>query len=125
MDHAKILGKLGRKDEIEALSKESSSICGDPDDFRAELQLSSFLEKCKVDKSSIDGERRIENYGLWNLAGITMISKHSAIFRFTSKDPQRGTPNKRGRDRTVWHRTWHTTLLASVGANRRRSLTMD
>merc|ERR1719277_1544154 len=45
------------------------------------------------------------------------MTKHSAVYHFTSKDKARGTPNPRGRGRTVWHKTWHTTLLADVGTN--------
>ena len=49
------------------------------------------------------------------------MSAHSALFRFRaadrSKKADRGSPYTRGRGRTMWHKTWHTTLLAMVGAN--------
>jgi NAD(P)H-flavin reductase len=81
----------------------------------------SFLAKCKLDgvaQPVINGECRIENYAVWNLARITKVSKHSAIYHFTSQDRLRGNPNlKKGRGRTVWSKTWHTTLLAKVGEN--------
>ena len=34
------------------------------------------------------------------------------MYRFTSTEEgkTRGTPYKRGRGRTIWHKTWHTTL---------------
>lgn len=118
MDRAKILGKLGQFEEIDQIKERVSKIFCDPEDFRAELQVSSFLAKCrKVDDYFYGSERRIENYGQWHLESVTKVSKHSAIYHFMSKDRLRNTPNPRGRGRTVWHKTWHTTMLAKVGAN--------
>ena len=48
---------------------------------------------------------------------MTVVSKHSAVYRFISRDRKRGTPNPRGRGRSVWPKIWHTTLLATLGAN--------
>jgi len=50
------------------------------------------------------------NYSLWRLEAISEVSKHTAVYHFTSRDPSRGTPNPIGRGRTVWPKTWHTTL---------------
>ena len=60
---------------------------------------------------------RIDGYALWTLASVTPASAHSAVYRLTSTDRKRGTPYTRGRGRTMWHKTWHTTLLAAVGEN--------
>ena len=39
-----------------------------------------------------------------------------AIYHFRTGDASRGTPIRKGRGgRTVWSKTWHTTLLAEVG----------
>ena len=39
-----------------------------------------------------------------------------AVYHFRSEDASRGTPIRKGRGgRTVWSKTWHTTLLAEVG----------
>jgi len=111
MEHAKILGKLGQVDQINQI-KEDLSGAG------ADFRVLSFLAACKkVDNCFYGSERRIENYAQWELQSVTQVSKHSAIYHFTSKDRMRATPNPRGRGRTVWHKTWHTTLLAKVGAN--------
>lgn len=38
------------------------------------------------------------------------------VYRFRSDDEARGSPVRAGRGgRTVWSKTWHTTLLAQVG----------
>ncbi len=59
----------------------------------------------------------IENYSPWSLESVTPVTKHTAVFRFTSSDPKRGTPHPRGRGRVPAPKTWHTTLLAEVGPN--------
>lgn len=59
----------------------------------------------------------ITNYAPWSLESMTPVTKHSAIFRFTSKNLKRGTPHPRGRGKLVEPITWHTTLLAEVGPN--------
>jgi ferredoxin-NADP reductase len=53
--------------------------------------------------------RRIDHYSPWRLESVTPVSKHSAVFRFSSatSGSARGTPPRGG--------TWHTTLLAEVG----------
>ena len=51
-----------------------------------------------------------EEFARWTLASITPVSPHSAVYHFTSADSTRGTPYKRGRGRTIWHKTWHTTV---------------
>ena len=59
----------------------------------------------------------IESYSPWTLKEVVAVSKHSAIFRYASSDLKRGTPHPRGRGRMPEPVTWHTTLLAEVGAN--------
>ena len=63
----------------------------------------------------------VQEYALWHLEGITPVSKHSAVYHFGSEDSGRGSPIVRGRrGRTVWSRTWHTTMLANVGRESNR-----
>ena len=59
----------------------------------------------------------IENYSWWSLESVEPVTRHSAIFRFTSGDRKRGTPHPRGRSRKPDMITWHTTMLAEVGPN--------
>jgi len=58
---------------------------------------------------------RTEEFAKWTLTKITPVSRHSALYHFTSTDSVRGTPYTRGRGRTIWHKTWHTTLRAEGG----------
>ena len=60
---------------------------------------------------------KIANYTQWLLESIEPITKHSAIFHFTSSNLARGTPHPRGRGKMPEVITWHTTLLAEVGYN--------
>ena len=59
----------------------------------------------------------IAGYTRWTLEEVNAVSRHSALFSFRSKDLKRGTPHPRGRGRQPVPITWHTTLLALVGAN--------
>lgn len=59
----------------------------------------------------------IDNYSPWTLEGVTAVSRHSAVFAFTSKDKKRGTPHPRGSGKLAKPVTWHATLLAQVGPN--------
>ena len=59
----------------------------------------------------------IAGYTRWTLEKVDAVSRHSAVFSFRSKDLKRGTPHPRGRGRQPVPITWHTTLLAFVGAN--------
>ena len=59
----------------------------------------------------------IESYSQWTLESMTPVSKHSILYCFVSKDRARGTPHPRGRGKLPEPNTWHTTLLAEVGAN--------
>ena len=52
----------------------------------------------------------IAEYTKWSLEGVEPVSKHAAIFTYTSKDRKRGTPHPRGRGRVPRPITWHTTL---------------
>lgn len=57
----------------------------------------------------------IENYVLWTLQSVEVISPHSAVFRFETKNPKRGTPHPRGRGRLAKPNTWHVTMLGKTG----------
>ena len=57
---------------------------------------------------------RSEEFAKWTLTKITPVSRHSAVYHFKSTDNARGTPYKRGRGRTMWHKTWHTTMRAET-----------
>jgi ferredoxin-NADP reductase len=118
MERAKLLGKLGRSEDLDAVQQRVSAMSLD---FRLVIEVTSLMRRCKSECDAVAKldapQRPIEKYGLWLLEGITKMTKHSAVYHFTSKDKARGTPNPRGRGRTVWHKTWHTTLLADVGTN--------
>ncbi len=59
----------------------------------------------------------ISNYTKWTINEIVPVSKHSAIFKLSCSDKKRGTPHPRGRSKMARPVTWHTTMLAEVGAN--------
>ena len=112
LEEGKVLSKLGRLEELAALQQRArDASCA---------QLPRVLGALKANmRDAANGEqpREIEGYARWQLDVITPVSKHSAVYRFTSTDRKRGTPYVRGKGRTMWHRTWHTTLLCEVGAN--------
>ena len=60
---------------------------------------------------------QIEGYVPWTLSSIEVVSKHSAIFSFETKDVKRSTPHPRGRAKMPVPVTWHTTLLGETGSN--------
>ena len=59
----------------------------------------------------------IANYSPWTVESATPVTRHSFLLRLVSKNKKRGTPHPRGGGRLVEPNTWHTTLLAPVGAN--------
>ena len=59
----------------------------------------------------------IDNYVLWNVESVEIVSKHSAIFKLVTNDLKRGTPHPRGRGKMAEPVTWHVTLLGEVGRN--------
>lgn len=62
--------------------------------------------------------KEIDNYSLWSLSNVSIVSRCTAIFHFVSNDRKRGTPHPRGRGRPPPNPiTWHTTMLAEVGWN--------
>jgi hypothetical protein len=115
-EKGKILCRLGQFNEVDTLIKQARQLSG-----RRGIVIQANLTKCKKDAmrdASTDQQpRRIDGYALWTLKKVTPMSKHCALFQFESSDKRRGTPYKRGRGRTMWHKTWHTTLLAQVGPN--------
>lgn len=114
MNIGDLLGKLGRHEEVDALIAEVEQMFSAPGCARVREQLTGHLRCCR---GKPEHPLHIEGYAQWTLSAITPVSVHSAIFRFTSNDRSRGTPYTRGRGRTMWHKTWHTTLLAEVGPN--------
>lgn len=121
MERARLLGKAGRMDEINAMKKEISRVFCNPEDEYEERQALRQLEKCRSECGSgaDDGglQQRIEDYSLWTVEEITPVSPHSAVYHFKSGDHNRGTPNPKGKRNTVWPKTWHITMLAQVGSN--------
>lgn len=65
----------------------------------------------------------IKNYSRWTLESISPVSKHSAVFRLTCPNVSHPVPGREGglvrkaRVALSGQSTWHTTLLAEVGAN--------
>eukprot|EP00928_Gymnodinium_smaydae_P079311 TRINITY_DN63273_c0_g1_i1.p1 TRINITY_DN63273_c0_g1~~TRINITY_DN63273_c0_g1_i1.p1 ORF type:complete len:539 (+),score=58.99 TRINITY_DN63273_c0_g1_i1:66-1619(+) len=122
LQRAELLGKLGRDNEI----------------IEMEERIVPFLEQCTTSngllhsacstfaKSKAQAKivsqsgivQSIRDYAKWTLDSVSVVSAWSAIYHFSSKDRLRGTPNPRGRGRTTWPKTWHTTLLATVGDNK-------
>mmetsp|Transcript_2308 Transcript_2308/g.3348 ORF Transcript_2308/g.3348 Transcript_2308/m.3348 type:complete len:503 (-) Transcript_2308:486-1994(-) len=64
----------------------------------------------------------IENYVAWTLNSVNVVSQHSAIFSFETKNLKRGTPHPRGRGKLPKPVTWHVTMLGQVGGNKEGSL---
>jgi len=61
----------------------------------------------------------LERYSQWTVDSVVPVTAHSAVFHFSSTDLKRGTPHRRGCFRTPEPRTWHTTLAALVGENKK------
>ena len=118
MNYGEVLGKLGNLEALEALQAEAEEIRSH---WRAEVtrELRKFSTDAAKAAQQHNGvvPRKIEGYAPWTLTEVTPVSVHSANYRFTCSDRARGTPYLRGRGRTMWHKTWHTTMLAEVGAN--------
>jgi ferredoxin-NADP reductase len=119
MQKAEVLARLGRVDEIEMLrhhfKDREPSTAGER---RIRAQVLQNLSRIKSDavQSPSQTHLRIQGYARWRLHSINPVSKHSAVYHFRSNDEARGNPIRSGRGgRTVWSKTWHTTLLAEVG----------
>jgi ferredoxin-NADP reductase len=67
--------------------------------------------------ATLAAARTPTSYAEWSLMSRREVSKHSAVYRFECRDRSRGTPHPRGGGRRPEPCTWHTTLLAAVGAN--------
>ena len=119
LERGKVLTKLGRVKELRALLKRAENmdrprrVCG-PD---VVSELNGAMSAAAKAAAAPDEPRRLDGYALWSIGSVTPVSRHSAVWHLTSSDPKRGTPYTRGRGRTMWHRTWHTTLLAEIGPN--------
>jgi NAD(P)H-flavin reductase len=59
----------------------------------------------------------IEGFVSWALRSIEVVSSHSAIYSFETKDLKRGTPHPRGHGKLPEPNTWHVTMLGEVGFN--------
>lgn len=64
----------------------------------------------------------IDSYVSWKLTSVNVVTHHTAIFHFETKDPKRNTPHPRGRALMVEPITWHVTMLTEVGSNNERPL---
>jgi hypothetical protein len=125
LDTAKILAQLGRVPEIEAFRARVDQL--QPGDSRessikgqvVELLVGMIVE-VPIDRVNAT-DVRIQDYVRWSLHSVTPVSKHSAVYHFQTDDGSRGTPIRKGRGgRTVWSKTWYTTMLAEVGAKRNK-----
>lgn len=63
-----------------------------------------------------DGEPP-DGFVTWKLERVEPLSRWTAIYYLRSDDPRRGAVHQKGRERTIWRKLWHTTLLAPVGVN--------
>ena len=130
-ERAKCYAKLGWVGELSTLIEETSngSYPHLASDLRARLKEANAASEANAaiaanaaaNAGSASAAQplscRIDGYAVWELAGVTPVSQHSAVYRLTSSDRKRGTPYTRGKGRTMWHKTWHTTMLAQVGPN--------
>ena len=128
LEKVKVLGKLGRNNEVEDLQQQlqdTSTLPGTP--IRLRMQEVKGILGCIADAmkevsvpaplgsaegSGVFGVAAIEQYSLWTLQSYRVVSAHSAVFHFISKDKKRGTPHPRGNGLVAQPKTWHTTLLA-------------
>ena len=122
LDKAKILARAGRLGEIEALRSRAAQLPPrGPREANIKAQVMELLAQTivEVPMERVNATRpHIEDYARWKLHAVTPVSKHSAVYHFRTDDASRGTPIRKGRGgRTVWSKTWHTTMLAEVGSN--------
>eukprot|EP00315_Gephyrocapsa_oceanica_P048955 CAMPEP_0185534170 /NCGR_PEP_ID=MMETSP1366-20130426/108813_1 /TAXON_ID=38817 /ORGANISM="Gephyrocapsa oceanica, Strain RCC1303" /LENGTH=703 /DNA_ID=CAMNT_0028145895 /DNA_START=48 /DNA_END=2156 /DNA_ORIENTATION=+ len=124
LDLATILGKMGRVREIDELQRLAEVALSDPEDAELLEHASEHIADCRVDaaRSASVGaaeevERPIDGYALWRLDSATPVSRHSALYRFSSEDRTRGTPLGKSAGAEMRHMTWHLTMLARVGPN--------
>ena len=116
LDKAKLLSRLGKDKELTGLRESIDQLrpCGFESNIKA--QVICILEQDQTINANVHASQRVQNYAKWHLDGITPVSSNSAVYHFRSNDEMRGTPIRKGRGgRTVWSKTWHTTLLAYVG----------
>ena len=115
LDQAKILLRLGRVADVDAARTRVEQLQPlSSNEGRVRAQVVQLLEEMIFESQG--EQQRIQDYARWRLDHITPVSKHSAVYHFRTDDASRGTPIRKGRGgRTVWSKTWHTTLLAEVG----------
>ena len=104
--------KLIRQSNLRPLLKGILLKAGYPNMHLDDLLLPSMPSRLLVMPTSIEG------YVSWKLQSMKIVSGHSAIFQFATKDLKRGTPHPRGRAKMAEPITWHVTMLGEVGLNR-------
>jgi len=127
LEKAKVLGKLGRTAEIEAIKQQVEVTWRTKVNPRMLKQIAEEINDAIKDSSSAVnisdaqsapfGVPVIENYCLWSLETIRVVSAHCAVFHFATKDKKRGTPHPRGGGKPASPNTWYSTLLAPRGDN--------
>ena len=79
IEKGKVLGKLGRLDELVALQQHARG--------QGLLRASDVLKACVAEAAKGEKQpRQIEGYAQWTLGSIGSVSEHSAVYRFTSCD---------------------------------------
>ncbi len=111
-EKGKVLSRLGQLDELEALIERAQQ----QRSFGLVANLQAFKKEILPRGTERSQPSCIDGYALWMLASVSPVSNHSAIFHFESKDFE--SKDRQCRGRTMWHKTWHTTLLAMVGPNK-------
>ena len=132
MQVASLLGKTRKSADLDRLEEIVKQTFDAVDDEHLLAELSRHLDSCRAESAKpplAETCREVEGYARWTLEAMHPVSRHSALFRFTSRDHLRGTPHLRGDVHDVHdvhvpqqrdvpqHRAWHTTLLAVVGRN--------
>ena len=90
------------------------------DDVMRHLFIKAGYEKDSISSGNKISKipQEIQNYSQWSLENVRVISKHTAVFSFISKNCKRGTPHPRGSGRRpATPIIWHVTMLAEVGKN--------
>mmetsp|Transcript_64437 Transcript_64437/g.119858 ORF Transcript_64437/g.119858 Transcript_64437/m.119858 type:complete len:613 (+) Transcript_64437:101-1939(+) len=133
LEKVKVLGKMGRRSEVEQVRQQlqaTAAVPGTPIRLRMEevkgllanideaiKEAGTTADTQSAVESGVFGVAAIEQYSLWTVQSFRVVSAHSAVFRFISKDRKRGTPHPRGSGKVAQPITWHTTLLAQKSSD--------
>ena len=83
------------------------------------LRLAGFPPNAGVPALNTPVPEHVDSYTEWLLGSRTPVSRHSAVYHFSSSDVKRGTMHPRGGGRRRPQPcTWHTVLIAPIGANK-------